>query len=110
MPSLVAGVGIGVGLLMPGPSDFMTGALESLVSEYATRQEWDVDWASGWRMSDDSHSRTNDGWVAIAMGWGIYNSFEIGVGKYTTNPIDWFASDYGTGSSGDGPLHHIVTD
>ncbi|MBY0111959.1 MAG: AHH domain-containing protein [Phycisphaerales bacterium] len=110
LPAVGVGVGIGVGLLVPGPSDFITGMLESLTTEYAARQEWDVEWAMDWRMSDDSHSRMDSTWVGMALGWGIYNSFEIGFGEYTTNPIDWFASSAG---ASDVPLpaqnHHIMT-
>jgi hypothetical protein len=78
--------------VMPGPSDFITGMLQSLVSEYAARQDFDVDWATDWEMGDDWHSRLENDWVTLALGQGLYNAFNIGFGERTFNPLDMFAS------------------
>jgi YD repeat-containing protein len=90
----IVGVGIGVtgGLLVPGPGDFVQGALTSLVSQYAEHQEWDVEWALDWSAGDDWHSRLDNSWVNVAMAQGVYDAFRIGVGEYSFNPLDAFAS------------------
>ncbi|MBX3409685.1 MAG: hypothetical protein KF859_07340 [Phycisphaeraceae bacterium] len=81
--------------IMPGPGDFITGMLESLVSEYAARQDFDVDWAMNSEMGDDWHSRLDSSWVTHALGQGLYNAFDIGFGEYSVNPLDMFASASG---------------
>ena len=78
--------------VLPGPSDFITGMPQSLVSEYAARQDFDVDWAMDWDMGDDWHSRLDNSWVTLALGQGLYDAFDIGFGEYSVNPLDMFAS------------------
>ena len=77
---------------LPDPSDFITGVLESLVTEYSVNLEWDVDWAMDWEAPDDAHSRVDNRWITLAIGQGFYDAFEIGIGDYTFNPLDAFAS------------------
>jgi hypothetical protein len=82
---------------VPGPSDFISGALNELMSQYAARQMFDVEWASDWSLGDDEHSRTENLWVDIALLKGIYDTFEFGVGDYKFNPFDHVG---GSSSSG----------
>lgn len=42
---------------VPGPSDYIRGALQGLVQEYASNLEWDLDWALDWGADDDLHTR-----------------------------------------------------
>jgi RHS repeat-associated protein len=83
-----------LGLFLPGPSDFITGMLEALVTTYATNQEWDVNWAGDWSMGHDWNTRLDNKWVYIALGQGLYDAFDINI-PYTDigwNPMDAFAS------------------
>jgi hypothetical protein len=89
--------------ILPGPGDFITGMLESLVSEYAARQDFDVEWAMDWEMGDDWHSRLDSSWVTLALGQGLYNAFDIGFGDYSVNPLDLFASAGRRGASPGAP-------
>jgi hypothetical protein len=81
--------------LLPGPSDFIGGALASMIQEYSDRLEWDLDWAAEWDAEDDWHSRLDNKWVTVALTRGLYNAFEIGYGDYKANPLDMFASASG---------------
>ena len=80
----------GLALLLPGPSDMITGALQGMVEEYAARQMWDVEWAMDWSMGDDWHTRNDSEWVYVAMAEGVYNSFAIGIPGTDIgfNPLD----------------------
>jgi hypothetical protein len=89
--------GLFVGMLSagcPGPSDMLSGVLESLVSQYAANMEWDLEWAMDWSLPDDANSRTDSTWIAIAMARGAYNAFEIGIPgtDISFNPLDMFAT------------------
>jgi hypothetical protein len=97
---------------IPGPGDYIRGALKGMVQEYAARQEWDVDWASDWSMSDDMHSRNDSSWVEIAALEGVKEEFtvELPFTDYSVNPLDTgidalagFASGGGGGSGGYAP-------
>ncbi len=81
-------LGLYVGVLVPGPGDFITGMLESLVYEYANRLDFDVEWAGDWNAADDWHSRLENDWILIALGQGLYDSFSIGFGQWSVNPLD----------------------
>jgi hypothetical protein len=83
--------------VMPGPSDFITGALQSLVEEYSMRLDFDVDWATDWNAADDWHSRLDNSWVTLAIGRGLYNAFDISIPGTDIgfNPLDAFASASG---------------
>lgn len=85
-------LGLFVGFLVPGPADFITGMLESLVYEYANRLDYDVKWAGDWSAADDWHSRLENDWIFIALGQGVYDSFGIGFGGWSVNPLDAFAA------------------
>lgn len=89
--------------LIPGPSDFISGALESLVSEYAARLDFDVEWAVDWEMGDDWHSRLDNSWVTLAICQGLYNAFEIGFGDYSVNPLELYHSAGRRGASPGAP-------
>ena len=82
-----------VAFFMPGPSDFITGALEGLVNEYAANLEWDLDWAMDWSLPDDLHTRGNNDWMAFAMMQGVYDSYYLGIPGTDIgfNPLDAFA-------------------
>lgn len=95
LPVLAAGVGFAAGLLLPDPGDIISGMLESAVTEYAARQEWDVMWASEWSLSDDDHSRTDNTWVGFALARGVRDAFDISLGEYSIQPWDYVA---GSGS------------
>lgn len=62
-----------------GPSDWITGALSALVSEYALNQTEDISWSSEWSDGDNWHSRGDDSWIMLALLQGWYDSFEIRV-------------------------------
>jgi hypothetical protein len=86
--------GLAIGLLAPGPSDFIREAMRSLVEDYAANLDWDADWASDWSMPDDAHTRLRNDWIGVALGRGLYNAFETGV-PFTDiggNPLDAFGS------------------
>ncbi|MBY0263092.1 MAG: AHH domain-containing protein, partial [Phycisphaerales bacterium] len=129
---LFVGAVIGAAVqLLPGPSDFISGALESLVGEYAARQEYDLGWASDWEAGDDWHSRLDSKWVTLAIGRGLHGAFEVSVPgtDWSFNPLGPMAGDAGgsgpamsamvTGGrfsaatrrmfAGMGKLHHIAT-
>jgi hypothetical protein len=95
--------GLLITMLLPGPGDFITGALKSLVSEYAARQDFDVDWATDWEMGDDWHSRLENEWVILALGQGLYEAFEIGIGQHSVNPLDLLSSASRGGRRGVSP-------
>jgi len=101
--------GLFIDLFMPGPSDFVTGALEGMVSDYAVRLEWDIDWATDWDLPDDLHSRGDSTWVQFSMLRGVYDAFEFGIPGtgLGINPLRYFASDASSG--GDTHRHHIMT-
>ena len=82
------------GLFVPVPSDYITGVLESLVTGYADNQSWDVMWAEDWSTEDSWHTRNDNTWIMLAMGRGLYNSFEIGIPftDVSVNPLDLFGS------------------
>jgi len=83
--------GLFVHLLMPGPSDFVTGALDELVNQYSDRLMFDVMWATDWEAGDDWHSRSDNSWIALALARGAHNAFEIGIGPFAINPLDMFS-------------------
>jgi len=83
--------GLFIDIGMPGPGDFVTGALEGIVNAYAGNLDWDVEWASDWTLPDDFHTRGDDSWIMLAALQGIYGEFEIGFGSYSFNPLDAFA-------------------
>gem|GEM_PF-3722258 len=75
---------------IPGPGDYIQGELKGMVQEYAARQEWDVDWASNWNMSDDMHSRNDSSWVTIAALEGVKDEFTVNLpfSDLSVNPLD----------------------
>ncbi len=75
---------------IPGPGDYIQGALKGMVQEYAARQEWDVDWATDWSLSDDMHSRNDSSWVEIAALEGVKEEFtiELPFTDDSVNPLD----------------------
>jgi hypothetical protein len=86
-----------VGMLdpIPGPSDYIRESLKALVEDYSANLSFDVEWAMNWDLPDDDHSRTDDSWVAIALGRGLYNAFDIDLPftDASVNPIHAFASN-----------------
>jgi hypothetical protein len=70
-------LGLYVDWLMPGPSDMISGALESLVHDYTANLDWDADWAADWSMNDDDHTRLENQWVTYALAYGVYESYDI---------------------------------
>jgi hypothetical protein len=94
----VSGASFGI----PSPADFITGVLQALVEDYAENQSFDVDWAMDWNLPDDDHSRTDNSWMVISFGRGLYEAFEIGIGDYKTNLLGPTASKGGKKSGGSG--------
>ncbi|MBX3389124.1 MAG: HNH endonuclease [Phycisphaeraceae bacterium] len=80
----------GASFSLPTPGDFIRGALSGMVSEYASRQTWDVEWASDFNLGDNEHSRTENLWVTVALMRGLRDCFEIGFGDYKINLLDGF--------------------
>jgi len=79
----------GSNLSIPGPSDFISGMLESLVSDYAANLEWDIEWALDWSMADDDHTRNDSSWIWQSMARGVYEQFEFGIPSIGTyNPLE----------------------
>lgn len=78
---------------MPGPGDFVSGAMRSMLAEYSARQEWDVEWALDWDTPDNLHSRLDDSWVEIAILRGLYEEYDFAIPftDLTVNPLDAFA-------------------
>ena len=80
--------GTAVGFFVPGPMDYVTGALQGLVSGYAANMGWDIEWAADMDLPDDMHTRLDDSWIPFAMLQGLYDAFDIGFGDWTVNPLD----------------------
>jgi len=98
--------GLFADFFLPGPSDFVRGALEGMVEQYSANLAWDVEWATDWSLPDDAHTRGSSDWIKLAMLRGVYDTFEIGFGDYTINPLD-VVSNFGRagrGGSGAGGL------
>jgi len=94
-------VGLGAAAMVaPGPGDFITGVLRALTAEYASRLDYDVDWATDWSQGDDWHSRLDNRWVTTTIGQGLHDAFDIGFGEYKVNPLDLFGSGAGRGRGG----------
>jgi hypothetical protein len=94
-----------MGLFVPDPSDFITGALESLVTEYSINLEWDVHWATSWSYSDHDHTRNDNSWIWLALGQGLYNAFTLTdpLTGISVNPLDLaFGGRRNPGKSGPG--------
>jgi hypothetical protein len=87
---------------LPGPGDFITKMLESLVTDYALNLDWDVEWATDWSTGDDWHSRLDNSWITLSLGRGAADAFEVGVGEYSASPLDLFAG-FKPASGGKGP-------
>ncbi len=89
---------------LPGPSDFLTGALEALVTDYSENLNWDVDWAGEWGASDDDHSRGDNLWIDLALGRGIYDAFNISIPllDFEFNPLDLVGKRKKAGGGGGG--------
>ncbi len=87
---------------VPTPVDFIRGMASALVGDYSANLDFDVDWAMDWSLSDDDHSRTDNTWVALSLGRGLYDAFEIGLpfSDATVKPLDAFASAVGGKKSG----------
>lgn len=56
---------------LPGPSDFITGALQALVTGYAANQNFDLKWAGDFDIDDDMHSRLDSSWIKYALLEGL---------------------------------------
>ena len=86
-----------LGLLdpLPGPSDFIRSALSALVTEYSANLSWDAEWAGDWSTGDDWHSRTDNSWVTLAIGRGLFEAFDIDLPftDDTLNPLDYVARE-----------------
>lgn len=86
----------GLGLLnpIPGPSDFIRGALQAMTEDYAANMEFDLDWAMDWSLPDDDHSRLDSGWVNLAIARGVHDAFDVGLpfSDQAVNILDAFAS------------------
>ncbi|MBC7834876.1 MAG: hypothetical protein H7Y88_07225, partial [Phycisphaerales bacterium] len=98
-----------LGLLdpLPGPSDFIGGMLRSLIEEYSSNLEWDLEWAGDWSIADDEHTRGDNSWVNVALLRGLYEAFEISFpfSDEEWNLLEPFASasgSYASGSAGSG--------
>jgi hypothetical protein len=92
-------LGLLADMVLPGPGDYITEVLTSLVENYAANQEWDVEWATDWNMDDEWHTRSDNSWIYTAVGEGLYNAFDIDI-PFTdekVNPLDLFAGGYGPG-------------
>jgi hypothetical protein len=76
------------------------GGLESMVSEYASNMESDLDWAMDWTAGDDLYSRTSNEWVAESFNEGMTAGFEDGFDELK-DKYDPFGLM--PGQSGDGP-------
>ena len=108
-----------LGLFVPGPSDFISGALEALVTEYSDRLSYDVDWATNWEAEDQWHSRLDNRWVTVALGRGLHSAFDFfgynPLGEYDGLAVagavpggrfpNWIRNAF----KGKGPIHHIAT-
>jgi hypothetical protein len=83
---------------LPGPGDFLRGMLGAVASEYSANLSWDADWAMDWSQDDNWHTRGDNSWVTIAIGQGLYSSFDIDLPftDASLNPLDMFASGSGT--------------
>jgi len=49
----------------------MLSALEGMVQQYSSNQEYDVEWALDLSLPDDWHSRLDNSWIPLAMGAGV---------------------------------------
>jgi hypothetical protein len=87
--------------VLPGPSDFIRSALQSLVGEYSSRLEWDAESASDWALPDDAYSRTDSKWVIAAIGRGLKDAFDVDIPftDISVNPLDSLASSSIRGSA-----------
>jgi hypothetical protein len=96
-----------MGLLdpIPGPSDFITGMYRALFEDYSENLTFDVDWAGNWGLPDDDHSRTDDSWIWLAFGRGLYEAFELNLPftDDTINPLDVFGARKKKGAKGTRP-------
>ncbi len=93
------GVALGAArFLLPGPGDFIIGGLQGLVEAYNINLQWDIDWAFDFNLPDHLGSRSDNSWVAAALGAGLHSAFNISI-PFTNigfNPLNWF------GNGGDG--------
>jgi len=87
--------GLFVGLFVPDPGDMITGALRSLVTDYAANLDWDLDWASDWSMDDVANTRESNEWVNHALAWGVYDAFEIDGWNPLDTAYDLMGGSYG---------------
>ncbi|MEQ1906726.1 MAG: RHS repeat-associated core domain-containing protein [Pirellulaceae bacterium] len=96
----IASVGIRLAsFALPGPSDFIIGALQSLVQAYAVNLQWDLEWAFDFSMPDDWGSHSSNEWVTAALLGGIHDAYWIGI-PFTNigfNPLDWLMYEQGLG-------------
>jgi hypothetical protein len=51
------------------------GMLVGMVTQYASNQEYDVDWALDWALPDDWHSRGDASWIPLSQMVGMVNEF-----------------------------------
>ena len=103
--------GMAANFVLPGPGNFITGMYGSLMATYSAGLSWDVDWALDWDMPDDMHTRTDDSWVAMALGQGLYDAFRIEV-PFTDigfNPLDLARKqrEMGLGPTHGDPIKHF---
>lgn len=102
-----------MGLLdpLPGFSDFVRGAIESLTQQYAANLEWDVHWAGSFSSPDEMQTRLDNGWIIEAIAEGAMDAFTFGI-PFTDLEINPFRDlatkkDGDRGIHGDLELHHL---
>ena len=74
----------------PGPGDFIRSVLTALLQEYSINLNWDAKWAGNWKADDEAHSRRDNRWVKQAIGQGLHDAFDIGIGDVSVNTLDLF--------------------
>jgi hypothetical protein len=71
------------------------GAIVGMVSQYASNQEYDVDWALDWALPDDWHSRADNSWIEMSMFMGVAE--ELGLTEEASSPLLAFGNRSGLG-------------
>jgi hypothetical protein len=77
---------------LPGPSDFITGMLRSVVETYSANLDWDTEWATDWDQADSWSTRESNLWVYEAIAMGLYGAFDIDI-PFTDTTVNPFMPD-----------------